>query len=495
MYRKLLVISIVALTSNVADASDCINSLTSDEEKSLEIEFFNAINSRNTGKINSMLKQYPGIVNIRDKLGQTPLIHASIRGDFNTVKTLMEFESNDKRHVLLISDLGDENVDLEISDISSIQLPQYADVNIVDDFGRNALMWASHLGYDDIVSFFIDEGSAIMNTEDLDQMTALSLAVRAQHHSIVKILLQPPKMWKLLALLGVDGFENFKSTINNGIDNMIIDINSRDSKGLTPLLHAVKNNDIEMVKTLIENDAGQKMKELLSSNQEVNSYIVEALARIPILDVNKNMFGDDDINPTPLMVAVSEGYLGIVKLLLDHPNINVNAEDLFGQTALMYAAVSDIEYPEIVELLLERTDVEVNKTDSVNEQTALIYAIQAQNRNVIHLLLNDEDINVNVPDEGGLTPLHWACIVKDYETLAALLSRSDIDTSIIDLNMVTHNDIERFLAEHKQFERYYTRIAKAWSKKTITPLTIILWAYAVIDPFYYTDNSHNSFEN
>lgn len=484
MYRKLLAILIIVLISGVANASDCADALTQNEERSLKDEFFNANNSGNIEQVKSMLRQYPGLINVQYSLGQTPLIMASVRGNYNLVKTLLDFENN------FYEANNFSSSDFENIDPGSIKFPQFVDVDMMDEYGRNALMWASIGGHDKIVELFIDNGPFIMNARDLDGMTALNLATQAGHISTVKILLQSPKTKNLAPLFRLHdlGLKRFTATISNHIDNMIVDINSTDNLGFSPLLHAIINNDIEMVKTLIENDADKQIKHLLSSSEKVSSYVIEALSRTPVLDVNIQLDKDDGVHSTPLMIASGEGYLGIVKLLLDHHKINVNAEDLFGFTPLMYVAISDIEYPEIAEVLLDRADIKVNKVDATNEQTALIYAIKSQHHNIIRLLLSDEDIYVDMADKDDHTALYWAAQLNDYETLELLLDRDEIDTSFIDLSQINHNDIEYFLYRYKHYKKSYIDIVKAWNNKNIDPLTTLVWANKFPNTSQYNEN-------
>ena len=93
---------------------------------------------------------------------------------------------------------------------------------------------------------------------------------------------------------------------------------------------------------------------------------MKELLRHPYIDVNKqDIFGD-----TALMLACYNGHTDIMKELLRHPNIDVNKEDEKGLTALWYACIGghidivkellyhpntyvDVSYPELGE---ERTD-------------------------------------------------------------------------------------------------------------------------------------------
>lgn len=58
-----------------------------------------------------------------------------------------------------------------------------------------------------------------------------------------------------------------------------------------------------------------------------------------------------------------------MRLLLDHPYIDANAEDIYGSTPLSYAV--ETGYVNITRVLLNTTGVNVNKKTTVSGMTAL----------------------------------------------------------------------------------------------------------------------------
>ncbi|OCK91870.1 uncharacterized protein K441DRAFT_573005, partial [Cenococcum geophilum 1.58] len=73
----------------------------------------------------------------------------------------------------------------------------------------------------------------------------------------------------------------------------------------------------------------------------------------------------DNFNWTPLLLATSDGYKAVVKLLLIRDNINPNSKDKFGAIPLLLAAEYRSEAG-IVKLLLTRKGVNSNSKDSNN---------------------------------------------------------------------------------------------------------------------------------
>merc|ERR1712054_253534 len=73
----------------------------------------------------------------------------------------------------------------------------------------------------------------------------------------------------------------------------------------------------------------------------------------------------------------------------------------------------------IVELLLQRQDLYVK----AKTWTALIWACENQHREIVHLLLQRQNINKSLLDDNYLKGLLWACEKEDVEILDLLLQR------------------------------------------------------------------------
>ncbi|KAH6909411.1 hypothetical protein BKA70DRAFT_1275956 [Coprinopsis sp. MPI-PUGE-AT-0042] len=155
---------------------------------------------------------------------------------------------------------------------------------------------------------------------------------------------------------------------------------------ITPLLLAVHTNSVVVV------------KELLS---------------LPDILVNAG----DRLGITPLMWALrlymqwpgtqlrTNFDQGIAALLLAHPETNVNAQDLYGQSALIKASIRAAEGA--TTLLLAHPMIKPNQSDSKGE-TALMIASSRGYKGVVLLLLADPRIKVNLRSKGGKTALDIA---------------------------------------------------------------------------------------
>ena len=108
---------------------------------------------------------------------------------------------------------------------------------------------------------------------------------------------------------------------------------------------------------------------------------------------------------TALNYAINANNLDAIKLLIEKgadPNTVVNKET--GQTLLMRAAENGRN--DLVEALIE-AGADINTT-SKQKMTALNYAINANNDEIIRLLLNASDINISAQDNNGYSALRFA---------------------------------------------------------------------------------------
>ena len=131
--------------------------------------------------------------------------------------------------------------------------------------------------------------------------------------------------------------------------------------------------------------------------------MLRMLLQHPLIQVNCC----DDRGMTALMLAAHNGWTLMLELLLTHHDIQINMMD-FHQvplTALMYAVVKNHYLG--VQHLLQRPDLNINQRTTTG-QTAFYTAVQCRHVQIIHLLLTHGAIDIHVADTTGLTPLHVA---------------------------------------------------------------------------------------
>jgi ankyrin repeat protein len=179
---------------------------------------------------------------------------------------------------------------------------------------------------------------------------------------------------------------------------------------------------------------------------------------------------------TPLLAASYNGYVEIVKLLLDK-GADINAKSGDGYTALILASAyghaksgyiilnknifaSPNRYTEIVKLLLDK-GADINERDSDNA-TALLRASQNGLMEVVKLLLN-KGADVNVRNINDATPLMVASTGGHTEIVKLLLVKG------ADLNVKTKIDGVDYtalkIAKKKGWKEIITILEKAGAKE------------------------------
>ncbi|KAF4207607.1 hypothetical protein CNMCM8927_002684 [Aspergillus lentulus] len=122
-------------------------------------------------------------------------------------------------------------------------------------------------------------------------------------------------------------------------------------------------------------------------------------------EVLRYLLSFDEANQDPLDA-------GIVAALLVHPDIDVNARDLYQRTPLAYAAVAG--QTQMVNILVAQQGVDVSPVDRWG-MTPLHYAAENGHLNVVRMLFNAPGTNV------------WHTSIYDKTPLALAAGRAYLD--------------------------------------------------------------------
>ena len=161
------------------------------------------------------------------------------------------------------------------------------------------------------------------------------------------------------------------------------------------------------------------MSELLNQGFEVNA-----------LDANHR---------GPLWWAALQGHDAVVGLLLSQKNVNVNSRGLFHNradgdqryTETPLGAAAYMGKTRIVELLIEREDVDVNLPGKRGD-SPLISAVRQGHSATVGLLLTREDVDVNSRNLAGETPLWCAADYGQKDTVRQLLNIKNTQVNCVD---------------------------------------------------------------
>ena len=156
------------------------------------------------------------------------------------------------------------------------------------------------------------------------------------------------------------------------------------------------------------------------------------LALVSILSQSANVDLKDGAGRTPLALAAENGHEQVVNLLLERNDVEADSKDKNGRSPLSYAAMYGHE--KVVKLLLERNDVEADSKDK-NGRSPLSYAAMYGHEKVVKLLLEPNDVDPNSRDEDQRSPLSYAAMSGHEKIVELLLKRNDVEVDSRDLRL------------------------------------------------------------
>ena len=229
-------------------------------------------------------------------------------------------------------------------------------------------------------------------------------------------------------------------------------VNAREADGTSALHWAVRANDLSLVQALLRAGADAKatnrygVTPLSLGVRNGNPAIVDALLKAGA-DPGTSGPGADAGTETILMTAARSGNPDVMRLLLAHSKVDVNAhESSYGETALMWAAAEN--HPEAARLLIAH-GAEVNARSKLmgypkdrfglegvisvlphGNWTPLMYAAR-QGALAAARVLVEAGAGMNLTDPDGTTALVLA-IINDHYDSARLLVEKGADPNIAD---------------------------------------------------------------
>jgi len=200
-----------------------------------------------------------------------------------------------------------------------------------------------------------------------------------------------------------------------------------DGKTASSLLRGhAKTEMINLINTSIE----QMLFDISASDDDNNAHEVEIiLNKNPGIDVNKlcKIFKKKPWTATPLYIASKNCNADVVRVLLNHKGIDVNAKSVSGETPLYIA--SEYDCADVIILLLEH-GADPNIADEFGH-TPLYAASSINSPDAVNILLNNAaDVNVDVKENLlGKTPL-FAALENGHTDIAdaLLVAGADINT-------------------------------------------------------------------
>lgn len=361
-------------------------------------------------------------VNYQDAAGITPLYCATNKGNLNIMGLLLRAGAN--------PDICDHNgvapMHLAAShitpDCAKILLAHGANVNVKSATGSTPLHVATghpHTALS-LVKVLVNAG-ALIPCQDIYGQVPLLLAVWGGNSPVVMFLIQRgalecPSLWspELFWWACQRGYEEVvKRLLDTGLN---ID-SLRDLNGRTPLMAAICSRNtrvflllLSRIRNVDERDHEGQTALFIAANIGNAQIVHFLLSRASWIDYS------DRHGVTPLMAAIrsrnTEAFYRLLLRCKEYDQI-----DETGRTALHHA-VDVYNIPAVAKLLQKSRAL--NLPDRFG-CTPLLIAARHGWVSIVALLLQKSDINVNVKDSEGYSPLTWAVTNRASTMVSHLL--------------------------------------------------------------------------
>ncbi|XP_072016788.1 uncharacterized protein [Amphiura filiformis] len=405
---------------------------------------------------------------VQTQAARSPLHQAAAAGNVESCKALLEAEAeysatDEMDHTALhVSSFYGS------SEVCELLITKGADPDAVDKMGRTPLHYASMGGHVEICKLLLKANASKGVTDSYDK-TPLHWATCCYRSECVKLLVN--------AIVALDAMDkDSKSALHYAcddeatrIDSIAIchvlvsagaNVNVFDKHDRSPLHYASINRSLERCQLLLAKnpdidaiDEDRKTALHYSCDQDARIATSAAICK-ELMDKGADPNASDKLEMTALHYAVKHKSLDKCQLLMNRKlrNVDVNAKDKDGETALWMALGDETELTIFQALLAGKADPNVKK----DGQPILHEAIICHGLKYVSLLVtHGADVNATGKEEESVMH-HVACQKDETDTVAImqLLIDSKADVNATDKNghtplMLAHKpEVVRMLLHH-----------------------------------------------
>ena len=252
-----------------------------------------------------------------------------------------------------------------------------------------------------------------------------------------------------------DNFENFFSQ-NENLDNFLEDLIIKNEANVLEFFLDkldIKDNYESLLILAIEKEKLNSLKLLIDkeiseiTEKKIIKFFKKALENINIKTIgyllfqfevpekiykNKkkyNLEKKNKKNLTPLQVAIKYGYFNVTIFLIElGANILIKSDN---RGNLLHLA-SYYNKPEIIEYLINELNFEINKKDEKRGNTSLLKAVKLENKKSVEKLV-ELGADVNLINKDGIGALSLAICLENTEIIRILLNLENLDIDIENL--------------------------------------------------------------
>lgn len=283
--------------------------------------------------------------------------------------------------------------------------PQHA-LKLDDNSSASPLYLAAEQGDIEIFKSIFSANSEQLETPKVNGMTPLHIAVENGHYDIAEFLIQKGA-----------------------------NLDSKASLGKTPVWSAAKSGNLKMIQLLIRH--GAKLDEI-GPNSTTPFFVAAATGNLDIVkelskpkyNVNVNFQNSQFENYTPLLIAITNGYIDVVNYLIEHPKVDVNLATQNSNVNPLFGCVRR-GWKTLFEKCLKKGADPNQPILNSNENLLSLLIGQYKNELAEILIRHKADINLVHTDE-QLSPLQVA--LKAGSSFANTLIKLGADTDYVTQN-------------------------------------------------------------
>lgn len=419
--------------------------------------------------ITKLLSQTPYMdVNSQDqKLGQTPLMYACLRGHSGTASTLLRLGAdvnlmNNKGATAAFLALSNEYPELVDLMLTQEGVSPSLDLNAANeaDGATTILMVAALKAYKPLLSHLLELPEVDKNTKNIKGYTALALAATKSDPIIVETLLDhvdvntPNNIGSTPLIIAAEGG---KADMVTAMLKKNADWRPQNQDGDTAFSKAVIHGHVPVVKALlnhgVEHHVAEGSKRTLlhvaCSSEKTKPEMIDLLVekgleineqgdrgdtplhnatRIGNIEVTRSLLvlGADQLiedhqHRTPITVAWQNGHSNLVKLFQSHAkHKGFTSANLPEDSHLPLWSMAKLGHETLLQEALHKENPTLHERDPDTESTALHWAIRTNNLEIARLLL-EAGAKTSEVDDHKRTPLHIATYTENYEATELLL--------------------------------------------------------------------------